>query len=405
MSVNVEYISSPQFLAVLPAEEDPFRHESFANSHNHHELHPWGSSVQCPSKEFDALYAQANNQYMYHLWYTPGLAPHMATEVVTIQPLTPDFLQSFMSVLRMVLESNIDAALQSDDGLALVQKIHRVLEDAGVKKEDRLFVRLSATSAKDSFAINVPTAKPPPLKPDSEVIARRILTSGRCVARLLSLSENAWPADPGEALVFLKWAPDIRLENEFRVFCYKGHVTAVSQDIWWEPMGWRERYSEGFVESITSVWDKVKGRLPFETCTMDVSMKPDPTSKTGWDAAIIEFGAFGKHLNTGSDLFHWVRDASILEGNGDVVTLRFVDDWENAPGKPEPKLENVAQTDEPIIEQVIEPMAIEDVKPDWLALEEKLRAKFSYTNDSEGEKLAVPQKLRYPLRGRWCSAY
>lgn len=405
MSIRVEYIASPKYLAVLPAEEDPFRHESFANSHNHHELHPWGNDVQCPSKEFDALYAQANNQYMYHLWYTPSLAPFMASEVVTVQHLTSDFLQTFMSVLRMVLESNIDAALESNDGRALVQRIKGILDGASVKKEDRLFVRLSATSAKDSFAINVPTAKPPPLEPDPELIVRRILTSGRCVARLLSLSEGAWPADPGEALIIQKWAPNISLENEFRVFCYEGSVTAVSQDIWWEPMGWRERYSPGFVESITSVWKEVKDHLPFKTCTMDVSMTTAPTSKTGWKAAIIEFGAFGKHLNTGSDLFHWVRDADILEEKGDNITVRFVDDWEKAPGKPEPKFENVAQMDAPVIDQVVEPVFAEEAKPDWLALEEKLRAKFSFSNDAEGEKLAVPQKLRYPLRGRWCSAY
>ena len=361
--------------------------------------------MQVPSKEFDALYAQANNQYMYHLWYTPSLAPYMATDVVAIQPLTADLFRNFMSVLRMVLESNIDAALQSESGLALVQNIRQILDDAHIKKEDRLFVRLSATSAKDSFAINVPTAKPPPLEPDPEVIVRRILTSGRCVARLLSLHEGAWPADPGEALVFLRWAPDICLEKEFRVFCCSGRVTAVSQDIWWEPMGWRERYSEGFAESIVSTWNQVKDRLPFDTCTMDVTMTPSSTTATGWKAAIIEFGAFGKHLNTGSDLFHWVRDADILEGKGDSITVRFVDDWEKTPGNPEQKVEDKAKTDEPVMEQIVEPMVIQDAKPDWLALEEKLRAKFSYTNDSEGEKLQVPKKLRYPLRGRWCSAY
>ncbi|KAL8916452.1 MAG: hypothetical protein Q9172_006296 [Xanthocarpia lactea] len=40
-------------------------------------------------------------------------------------------------------------------------------------------------------------------------------------------------------------------------------------------------------------------------------------------------------------------------------------------------------------------------KPDWLSLEETLRKKLSYTENSGNVKLLVPFKLKYPLRGRW----
>ncbi len=385
MFVHVEYIPPSHAEAKLPVDEDPFRHQSLTNSHNHHELHPWGNGLQVPSKDFDALYAEANNQYMYQRWYTSALKPHMVTDLIAMHPLEPQLLRSFLACLKAIMESGHDTPFDTEDARLLTNRIGTILDDAGVKKEDRLFVRLGATSAKDSFAINVPTAKPPPLEPDPETLARRILTSGRCANRLLSLSEGVWSADPGECLVFLRWSPEIQLQNEFRVFCYEGHVTAISQDIWWEGMGWRERYSEGFAQSIVALWEDVKDLLPFKTCTMDVLMQEDSSNVHGWKAKVIEFGAFGGHLNTGSDLFHWVNDASILQSSGESITLRFVDDWADQP---------VAMANDAA-----------DAKPDWLSLEETLRKKLSYTENSGNVKLLVPNKLKYPLRGRWCSAY
>lgn len=70
---------------------DPFRHNAGANSHG---LHPWGNKVVAGTDEVDALYAKANSQYMYNLWYSDKLAPYMATELLKIQPLAPDLVGS-----------------------------------------------------------------------------------------------------------------------------------------------------------------------------------------------------------------------------------------------------------------------------------------------------------------------
>jgi hypothetical protein len=152
------------------------------------------------------------------------------------------------------------------------------------------------------------------------LVLRRLLTSGGVVVRLLALADRIWEEDPGEALIIQRWSPAIELQREIR-------VTAASQDIWWEKAGWRERYTDEFVQAITDVWDKVKGHLPFDTCTMDVLVTP-PEDGQPWSAKVIEFNGFGAHLNTGSDLFHWIHDAGILQGKTEGVTVRFVDDWE-----------------------------------------------------------------------------
>lgn len=389
--VRLEYLPSSCYETKVPAQQDPFRHQSLANSHNHHSLHPWGANVFTGTKAFDALYAETNNRYMYQLWYTPKLAPFMATEVLAVFPVLGPMLSLFDNVLHSVLETGIDTALKTANGEKLISELQELVDGLGLKVTDRIFVRIGTTSAKDSFAVDVPTTKPTPLEPSGEVLLRRLLTSGRVVGRILALTEEIWPADPGEALIIQRWAPEIELKREIRTFVYEGRVTAISQDIWWEKLGWRERYSDGFVQSIRALWDSVKDLVPFNTCTMDVLVSPPEGASTSWDAKIIEFNSFGAHLNTGSDLFHWINDADILYGRTPGITVRFVDDWEDdKPGQAEEE-EKPVETKQ------------EDAEPDWLTLENKLRDLYGKRAD-EQEKLPT-EKAKLPLRGRWCSAY
>ncbi|KAH8585343.1 hypothetical protein B0O99DRAFT_713396 [Bisporella sp. PMI_857] len=380
--VLIEYIRSHAYSAALPTAQDPFRHQAGANSHNHHELHPWGKGIVPGTKEFDALYAEANNYYMYHLWYTPALAPYMATELLNIVPVSSELMFHLVEVLKVLLISGIDAALGTLNGREVLANLKSILDNTRLSLEEKIFVRLSATSTKDSFAVNVPTTKPDPLVPDAEVILRRLLTSGRSVGRLLSLAEKVWGADPGEAIIIQRWSPEIELSREIRVFCCQGRVTAVSQDVWWEKMGWRTRYSKGFVSAITTLWNNVKPHIPFDQCTMDVLVTEPGGGNPKWKAQIIEFNGFGAHLNTGSDLFHWIRDHDILYGNQPGITVRFVDDLEEEPIK----------------------QGEESNEPDWLLLERKLRQKYM-DSAKDKERLEMEKRTKLPLRGRWCSAY
>ncbi|KAK4244756.1 hypothetical protein C7999DRAFT_34899 [Corynascus novoguineensis] len=384
---TVQFMPSTVYGSPQPDADDPFRHLAGANSHNHHGLHPWGKDVVSGTKEFDALYARANNQYMYHLWYSDKLAPYMATELLKIQPLSADLVGRLQAMLQTVLEAGIDTAMQSDNGKHLVASFQAILDDATKGSKDPIFVRLGATSAKDSFANGAPTTKPGPLAPDAGVVLRRILTSGRAAGRLLALADRVWDEDPGEALIVQRWSPSIDLQREIRVFCHEGRVTAASQDIWWEKAGWRERYTDGFVQAIINLWNDVKDHLPFDTCTMDVLMTP-PTDGKPWTAKVIEFNGFGAHLNTGSDLFHWVKDADILQGKTPGVTVRFVDDWEEGT----------------LMATSSESVSLDEDEPDWLVLEKQLQAKYA-DKAKDNERLRMEAKAKLPLRGRWCSAY
>jgi D123 len=391
--VHLQFLPSSHYETKISPSQDPFRHQSLANSHNHHDLHPWGKDVIAGSKEFDALYAQANNRFMYHMWYTPKLAPYMATEVLGVHTMPSALIRLFDSVVHGMLNIGIDASLRLPDGQKLVQEIQKILDMTGLKPDDRIFVRIGATSAKDSFAADRPTVKPSPMPPSGELVVRRLLTSGRIVGRLLALTERIWSDDPGEALVIQRWSPDIEPRRELRAFCYQGRVTAISQNVWFTRLGWREQYSAGFVEAITQLWDKVKDLIPFDTCTMDMLVTPPDAEGSSWKTGIIEFNGFGAHLNTGSDLFHWVKDADILHGKTPGITVRFVDDWEG--GKENATVQEVYKTK--MLEE-------DSTDQDWLTLENKVRERYGQTNNKQ-EKAETEGNVKLPLRGRWCSAY
>jgi hypothetical protein len=401
LPIQVQYIPSGVYTAAEPVTEDPLRHLAGANSHNHHALHPWGEDVVAGTKEFNELYAEANNRFMYHLWYNDKLAPYMATEVLKIEPIAQDLIDCFSIVLGHALKSGIEVAMGSTEGRALVEAFQKILDDAVQGSTDPIFVRLGATSPKDSFAKGAPTAKPGPMPADADLVLRRILTSGRAVGRLLNLCDRVWTKDPGEALIVERWSPDIQLNREVRVFCYKGKVTAVSQDIWWEKVGWRNRYTDGFVQAIVRTWDNVKDHLPFDTCVMDVLMTPPPPSTSfkeeqgQWQAKVIEFNGFGAHLNTGSDLFHWVKDADILQGKTEGVTVRFVDDWEDDDSTREtlvPPETPVLGTDDD---------NDEDAAPDWLEMSKQLQAKFA-DEEKDDERRIIESKTQL---AHWSSAF
>lgn len=112
--ISLEYVPSSQYKARLSMALDLFRHKLSSNSYNHHELHPWGPDVSVNSEEFDFLYAEANNQFMYHVWYNSKLVSYMATDLIAIEPLSKDVIKNLELVLSCTLQAGLDVALRTD---------------------------------------------------------------------------------------------------------------------------------------------------------------------------------------------------------------------------------------------------------------------------------------------------
>ncbi|KAK4142923.1 uncharacterized protein C8A04DRAFT_29501 [Dichotomopilus funicola] len=97
---TVQFLPRAAYQPVLTIEKDPLRHHD-------HDLHPWRPNAAVRSQESDSLYAQANNQYLYHLWYSGNLAPFMATRVLSIAPFKNDLLNTIQRVLNILLDGRV----------------------------------------------------------------------------------------------------------------------------------------------------------------------------------------------------------------------------------------------------------------------------------------------------------
>ncbi len=124
--------------------------------------------------------------------------------MITIQKTSPDILKKLVVFIEKIFSDGIEDALRLPEAVRLRDMFQGVLDDSGLSPNDQIFVRLGATSAKDSFALDAPTTKPSPMNLDADIILRSLLTSSRCVGRILSLSEGSWSNDPGEAIIIQK---------------------------------------------------------------------------------------------------------------------------------------------------------------------------------------------------------
>eukprot|EP00734_Pompholyxophrys_sp_LG126_P000188 Pompholyxophrys_sp_v1_NODE_34_length_3454_cov_2.369520.p1 type:complete len:295 gc:universal NODE_34_length_3454_cov_2.369520:2398-1514(-) len=141
------------------------------------------------------------------------------------------------------------------------------------------------------------------------------------------------PFIPGEPcrIYLLKWL-DIDIEKEFRVFVYRGEVTAISAqrlervNKWLSSMDDHEIYE--IIDKIVQFnREYVAPKLVSPTLrsdelnyVMDMCLLGDTL-----EPYFIEINSFGAHYGTGSGLYHWIYDHDTLH-ESDPVELRFAVD-------------------------------------------------------------------------------
>lgn len=157
-------------------------------------------------------------------------------------------------------------------------------------------------------------------------------------------------------LVLQHWSPFVRPECEFRCFVCAGKVTAVSQYTWFRPFDWLlaldDPHMSALVHAIRdfhSTWlaprlatsgflltsfimDVVVLPLHSPTGSMEAVL-PTAQGAVDWGQAspaavqpaafavrLLELNSFGAHLSSGSALFNWEADLSLLYGLPDATS-------------------------------------------------------------------------------------
>jgi hypothetical protein len=136
----------------------------------------------------------------------------------------------------------------------------------------------------------------------------------------------------------LPWI-EMSSDKEFRVFVCNKQITAIStqscyqinktlRDI--ESPGQREETICHWVHTIVTYLDSVKGSIPAESFSVDISLVEtrgvDQKADDPLSPYLIELNCFGKEYAAGSSLFHWLLDEDILydrKGEGKVY-FRYI---------------------------------------------------------------------------------
>lgn len=179
--------------------------------------------------------------------------------------------------------------------------------------DDGFFCRLSACSPKDGIHLKKVC--------NAKQMIDNLITSRRCFdifERNIGKNLNLYIS------IFNRLWDE---KNEFRVFVYKGKITAITQYAWCKDFGWSKELLYNIInmiieyvskEIILIATDKLCDRF-----VVDVIFVKDKIE-------LIEFNSFGMELSSGSGLFEWKRDCDILYGNGNNIYIRYTfDDSEN----------------------------------------------------------------------------
>lgn len=111
-------------------------------------------------------------------------------------------------------------------------------------------------------------------------------------------------------LYVLKWRT-IMPRNEFRVFVYQNHITAISQQHLYSLFDYKEEELIKMGEMIVNYFqDEIQNKFEhLGSYVMDVAILYHTENPYVY---FIELNPFGAHYSSGSALFHWLDDDQIL---------------------------------------------------------------------------------------------
>lgn len=207
--------------------------------------------------------------------------------VITGRPLTESDLEDFGEKLR-----------------------NRIDEFIRRHQETGIFIRTNHKSAKNDTKLR-------PLFSVRDALEQ--LTHSRDILRVLETRRE------DQAIVMLPWEPRISTKNEFRVFVNDRQVRAISQQRWFSPVGLKTSDAVDAARGIVRFYDENFGEIEWPDVVLDVWCDLDPEG--GCRCHLIEINPGGRWASSGSSLFHWIRDDSILTNNGDTnVYVRILSD-------------------------------------------------------------------------------
>jgi len=266
------------------------------NSNNHHAL--------------DYTYGKVLSEQDYHFYKAKSQRDTWAhlqpAEGVIEWQVPPHFMRILADAAKSGILTGRRPAIYAEELQEIQDKLPLI--DNSNKK---YFIRLSECSPKDGVHGCGPFTS-------RAQIIDALVTSERCL--------KTFSKDKTTILYLVPWREDWHQQGniEFRVFCYHGKVTSISQYNWYNDIG---------LSKFESKEEACENIIKF--CENDIVPKLSNETQGNWTIDIIydfstkkielvEVNSFGCELAAGSGLFHWVRDKPVMYGEVPYVELRYV---------------------------------------------------------------------------------
>jgi hypothetical protein len=295
------------------------------NSYNHHALAPWLAETGYLTPSYLHRRERALEDCNMGRWLSPAIQARM---------LKPPVAVLYLSDTQVIGLLKVAAAVSCDQGKAcaneelrrLAHEMEKAASSLRTSPPGHFFVRMSHCSPKDADGGN--------LLPVSDIFGAlaKIVSSKRTVQALLHLyhrraSTNSDKKHFGDnQLYFFPYYTDIDQLSEWRCYIHQGNVVAISQSRFYQP-----NYADiadpsinRLSQSVRDLWSSISAHLHFDSCVLDVYAE---VREPEFSVSLIEINPWGPFLGSGSLLFHWLDDASLLEPkafNGKTV-VRLVD--------------------------------------------------------------------------------
>lgn len=122
----------------------------------------------------------------------------------------------------------------------------------------------------------------------------------------------------GKTILLTPWNYEIRKSEEFRVFIYRYHISAICQKELYRYVDLNRDKIHTIVKGIKETYEKRKVDIPYSTCVIDFWL--DNKGK----AHILKILPGEPWTNTKSGLFQWKRDSTKL-AQAEKTFVKFID--------------------------------------------------------------------------------
>ncbi|KAL2879851.1 hypothetical protein SGCOL_004896 [Colletotrichum sp. CLE4] len=240
-------------------------------------------------------------------WLTPRTQECMLNPPAAIHYLSKDEVRKLLEIAAELKYSMLEAE-KSDDLSKLSAEMEKRTEGLQTGTPAGYFIRTSHCSPKDADGGNLQ-----PVNSMRETLTK-LVSSKRIVQALLGLyyQFNQDAESPDNQLYVFPYFTHLDRLSEWRCYVKESHIVAISQSRFYQPnyAGITDKMLSKLVFQAHRLWSRIVPDLDFKSCILDVYAEVlDPD----FEVKLIEINPWGAHSGSGSLLFHWLDDASILD--------------------------------------------------------------------------------------------